>query len=502
MMFQFVRAAWNRKKSSPWNSIAPVRDELFGEERLMQHARSLAGAQFILERPSSGPSLTARLKDNAHHLLRAYETTVTAAGNGEAITPAAEWLLDNYHLVEKQVRQIRDDLPASYYRQLPKLGAGSFAGYPRVFGLAWAFIAHTDSHFDSDLLCRFVQAYQTVQPLTIGELWAVAITLRIVLIENLRRLADEITDGRIARLDADAMADRLLGVSGHAPQAIETLLVRYGRSVSHDTFAVQLIQRLHDQDQEAMPAIAWLHARLIAQNTTADRIVAAVHQNQSAASLTVRNVITSMRLISDVDWSDLFESMSLVDECLRVSPGFADMDFTTRNLYRSEIEMLSRGSSTSEIDIANRAVAAAQAAAQGTAADESGAARAMRRHAADPGYYLLGAGRHAFETEVGYRPPATLWRHCFTRRAGLGGYIIRILLLAALLLAGVLALLAGFVPQPGWLALLGLAPAALQLGWQAMTLDPEDGANALARFRSNRFAGLLVAAACFVAGNA
>ena len=210
MMFQFVRAAWNRKKSSPWNSIAPVRDELFGEERLMQHARSLAGAQFILERPSSGPSLTARLKDNAHHLLRAYETTVTAAGNGEAITPAAEWLLDNYHLVEKQVRQIRDDLPASYYRQLPKLGAGSFAGYPRVFGLAWAFIAHTDSHFDSDLLCRFVQAYQTVQPLTIGELWAVAITLRIVLIENLRRLADEITDGRIARLDADAMADRLL----------------------------------------------------------------------------------------------------------------------------------------------------------------------------------------------------------------------------------------------------------------------------------------------------
>ncbi|HWU69050.1 MAG TPA: glucoamylase family protein, partial [Stenotrophobium sp.] len=457
MMFQFVRAAWNRKKSSPWNSIAPVRDELFGEERLMQHARSLAGAQFILERPSSGPSLTARLKDNAHHLLRAYETTVTAAGNGEAITPAAEWLLDNYHLVEKQVRQIRDDLPASYYRQLPKLGAGSFAGYPRVFGLAWAFIAHTDSHFDSDLLCRFVQAYQTVQPLTIGELWAVAITLRIVLIENLRRLADEITDGRIARLDADAMADRLLGVSGHAPQAIETLLVRYGRSVSHDTFAVQLIQRLHDQDQEAMPAIAWLHARLIAQNTTADRIVAAVHQNQSAASLTVRNVITSMRLISDVDWSDLFESMSLVDECLRVSPGFADMDFTTRNLYRGEIEMLSRGSSTSEIDIANRAVAAAQAAAQGTAADESGAARAMRRHAADPGYYLLGAGRHAFETEVGYRPPATLWRHCFTRRAGLGGYIIRILLLAALLLAGVLALLAGFVPQPGWLALLGLA---------------------------------------------
>ncbi|WP_033365908.1 GH36-type glycosyl hydrolase domain-containing protein [Bordetella sp. FB-8] len=455
-MFQFARAAWSRRNPSPWNSIAPVRDELFGEERLMQHARSLAGAQSILKQTRACPSLTARLKDNARQLLRAYETTVTAAGNGEPITPAAEWLLDNYHLVEDQVRQIRDDLPASYYRQLPKLSAGSFSCYPRVFGLAWAFVAHTDSHFDPNLLCRFVEAYQTVQPLTIGELWAVAITLRIVLIENLRRLADEITDGRIARVDADAMADRLLGVAGHAPQAIETLLVRYGRSALRDTFAVQLIQRLHDQDPEAMPAIAWLHARLIAQNTTVEQIVAAVHQNQGAASLTVRNVITSMRLISDVDWSDLFERMSPVDERLRVYPQFVDMDFATRNLYRGAIEVLARGSSLSEIDIADRAVAAAQTATQDTAAKES-AAQAMRQHTVDPGYYLLGAGRHAFETAIGYRPPARLWLHRFTRRVGLGGYIARILLLAALLLGGILALLAGFVPHAGWLVWLGLA---------------------------------------------
>jgi hypothetical protein len=86
--------------------------------------------------------------------------------------PAAEWLLDNYHLVEAQIREIRDDLPVGYYRQLPKLAEGPFAGYPRVFGLAWAFVAHTDSHFDPAALRRFIAAYQRVQPLTIGELWA------------------------------------------------------------------------------------------------------------------------------------------------------------------------------------------------------------------------------------------------------------------------------------------------------------------------------------------
>ena len=120
------------------------------------------------------------------------------------ITPAAEWLLDNYHLVEQQVREVRTDLPPGYYRQLPKLSSGPLAGYPRVFGVAWAFVAHTDSRFDPEALTRFVRAYQNVQPLTIGELWAVAITLRIVLVENLRRSAVRIMSRRAAREEADA----------------------------------------------------------------------------------------------------------------------------------------------------------------------------------------------------------------------------------------------------------------------------------------------------------
>ncbi|MFC5427993.1 GH36-type glycosyl hydrolase domain-containing protein [Paraburkholderia denitrificans] len=456
-MIRFSHGLRRRTAPSPWHSTTPVREQLFGEERLAQHARSLAGAQPISEKASAGPSLAARLRDDASHLLRAYEATVVAAESDETITPAAEWLLDNYHLVEEQVRQIRDDLSPSYYRQLPKLSAGPFAGYPRVFGLAWAFVAHTDSRFDPDLLCRFVLAYQSVQPLTIGELWAVAITLRIVLIENLRRLADEITDGRIARLDADAMADRLLGAGGHAPEAVEVLVARYARSALCDTFAVQLIQRLHDQDPDTTPAVTWLRAHLASRHTTAERIVSAVHQQQGAASLTVRNVITSLRLISDVDWSDLFERISPVDEILRTCPGFVDMDFPTRNLYRGAIETLARGSSLSEPDIARRAVGAAQAAQA-----DAPAAGAQQDRAADPGYHLLAAGRRAFETAIGYRPPAAVWLRRFTRHAGLGGYVGRIVLFAALLLGGMLMLLAGLAPFSRgwiWLGLAGLLPA-------------------------------------------
>ncbi|RAA99179.1 glycosyl transferase, partial [Burkholderia multivorans] len=437
----------SRRRTSPWSNARPIREEFFGEERLAQHAGSLARAQKVLPGVAAGPSLATRLKDNADHLLKAYRNTAAADARGEEITPAAEWLLDNYYLVAEQVRQIRDDLSPRYYRQLPKLGNGPFAGYPRVFEINWAFVAHTDSRFDPDALCRFMLAYQAVEPLTIGELWAVAITLRIVLIENLRRLADQIIDDRRARLDADALADRLLGEGGQARVAAEPLVANYEQAVLHDAFAVQLIQRLHDPDPAVAPALAWLHRHLAARGATPDQIVASVNHQQGAASLTVRNVITSMRLISEVDWTDLFERISLVDQVLRSHPGFAEMDFPTRNLYRDAVEALARGAPVSELEIARRVVAdaAAQGAGRGPAAET------------DPGYYLLANGRATLEAEIGYRPPVALWLRRLTRHAGLGGYLGRIGLIVALLLAGMLAWLTRVEPPGHWLIWLGVA---------------------------------------------
>lgn len=105
-----------------------------------------------------------RLKSNAAVLLAAYRASALEVENERCVVPAAEWLLDNYHLVEEQIREIHDDLPPNYYKQLPKLAEGPFAGYPRVFGIAWAFVAHTDSHFDPETLVRFIAAYQRSNP--------------------------------------------------------------------------------------------------------------------------------------------------------------------------------------------------------------------------------------------------------------------------------------------------------------------------------------------------
>jgi cyclic beta-1,2-glucan synthetase len=402
--------------------------------------------------------MASRIRDNARVLLEVYRGTAAAMREERPITPAAEWLVDNFHLVRQQIREIREDLPRGYYRQLPKLTDGPLEGYPRVFGIAWAFVAHTDSHFDPRALIRFVQAYQRVQPLTIGELWAVAITLRIVLVENLRRLAARIARDRKARQQADALADRLLGVGGRETEPAATALEAFERTPLSAAFAVQLVQRLRDQDPKVTPALLWLDQQLRAQGTTADEAVQAVHQRQGATNVTVRNVITSMRLISAVDWAEFFESVSMVDAVLRADSDFAAMDFPTRDRYRHAIEKLARGSGHTEIEVAYHAIVATKRAAPEGPNRDSATAR--REH--DPGYYLISRGLRAFEKELGFRAPIRDWIARANAAAGIIGYVGTIVVVSAVILATALFAIAE-THLPGWtlfmLAIVGIVPA-------------------------------------------
>ena len=386
-----MAAAHRSTELTPETLEEPIRAELFGVERFEQHAESLAAAQPVVSGSVRGRPLLPRVQDNGRVLRETYRAVAKAIREERSIVPAAEWLADNFHIVDEQLREIRDDLPVGFYRELPKLADGPFAGYPRVYGIAWAFVAHTDSRFDPDLLRRFVQAYQRVQPLTIGELWAVAITLRVVLVENLRRLAESIVRGRAARDDADALADDLLGLGGDETGPATRTLRKLEEASLGTAFAVQLVQRLRDQDPAVTPALVWLDRRLAAQGTTPDEIVRIEHQQQAAMNVTVRNVIMSMGLMSALDWTEFFESVSLVDRVLQADVDYAAMDFATRDSYRHAIEELARGSGRAELDVAREAIAMAA----------RSDVRDGRRNV--PGFYLVGAGRGTLEATLGFR---------------------------------------------------------------------------------------------------
>ena len=425
-----------------WQDTTPIRSDLFGTERLEHHAETLAAAQQVALRPARVPSLKRRLKDNVAVLLDAYRASGTALQRGQSVSPAAEWLLDNFHLVELQLRQITADLPPGYYRQLPKLAEGHLAGYPRVFGIAWAYIAHTDSLISGPVLRRFVQAYQRVTPLMIGEIWAVAITLRIVLVENMRRLAVQIVEAQALRTAADALVDKvtLAGVPLHVAVA------EHDAAPLPEIFAAQVARRLRGFDPADTPLHGWLQDRLRRQDVAVDDVVARVLHRQGASNVTMRNIVTSMRIISELDWAEFFESVSLLDARLRASSDFAAMDFSTRNRYRTAIEDLARGCPADELAVVDAALTQA---ATGTTERER-----------DPGFALVGRGRPALELALTYAPTLRGRLFRMTARWGLRSYLGAILAVTGLVLWAALAGsgVAGWAIVP--LAILALLPAS------------------------------------------
>jgi cyclic beta-1,2-glucan synthetase len=260
--------------------------------------------------------------------------------------------------------------------------------------------------------------------------------LRIVLVENLRRTAERMVRNRAARQEADELADRLLGVTGDAPESVQAVLAGRELAALPDAFSVQLIHRLRDQDPRITPALVWLDERLELQNTTTDAVVRDELQRQGASSITVRNIITSMRLISDVDWTGLFERISLVDDVLAAGATFKAMDFPTRNLYRSAVEDLARGAQRLELDVARAAIAAAS----DPAATPDGVTDDRRT---DVGYHLLAGGRERFEATLGFTPSLQKRIERASRSLGVAGYGTAIVGVAAALVAAPIAALAG-----------------------------------------------------------
>ncbi|HKX74331.1 MAG TPA: glucoamylase family protein, partial [Acidimicrobiia bacterium] len=376
-------------------SNEPIRAELFSVERLEEHARTLAEAQETSGRHGRLRLISRRLAENGDVLLASYRELAHAIREEALLTPAAEWLVDNFHLVESQLHEIRENLPPSYYRELPKLAGGHLAGYPRVYGIAWAFVAHLDSRFDPEALQRFVDAYQQLTPLTIGELWALPITLRVILVENLRRMAQHIVAARRLRRAADDLADSLLGVGQSSSSQALALIDHLPSGQLSQPFAVQLIQRLRDHDPESTPVLRWLFDRLAEQGTTPDGIVAETHDRQAATNVTVRNIVTSLRHISSFDWADFVERVSLVDRVLTAGSSYGVMSFSTRDRYRHAIEDLSKGSATPEVEVAETTLRLA-------------GAQLSDRRQHDPGFYLLGEGRRQLEAAIGFRPGAGL----------------------------------------------------------------------------------------------
>lgn len=422
--------AARRRGSEPWRDDAPIRAELFSSERFAQDAKSLADGHVVVRRPPHVVPLLRRLSEDAAAISAAHRTLEAEVQQGRPVTPAAEWLVDNMHVVARHVGQIRQDLPPSYFDELPKLGSGYLAGHPRILALMWDYVAHSDSLVDPEQVADFVRAYERRKALSIGELWAVAITLRFLLVENLARLSRVLVVAAEERARADSVADRFLGLDAIAPGP--GTAGHDDVEVSSRAFAVQLIRRMSGTMTLGSPD--WLRRRIVAAGLDPDSVAHEEHQAQAASSVTMRNIFTSLRLMGDVDWGSWFEGVSLIEQELRGSPGYPALDFATRNLYREAVEDLARGSGQREIDVARAVVSMAR--------------RSRDPVGADVGFWLIDDGRRTVEKTLAYRPGIRHRAADRLRGFGISGFLMSYFFVTTLLAIAVASVVWG-VSQVG-----------------------------------------------------
>ncbi len=374
------------KKNQQENEY-PIKSEIYSVERLEEYAAFMAANLKISSSPRVSHSLLPRMRQNGKILLSNYRAFTQAIHRRETIPPAAEWLTDNFHIVEDQLREIQEDLPPAYYKELPKLSLGELTGYPRIYAIALALIAHTDSELEAETIRKFIQSYQKISALTIGELWALAITLRLVLVENLRRLSIHILTDHEKRNRANQVADEIFDNVSDPIQfknLVEKIFLHCLNSNEDDcAYLAQLAKRFRDQEPEIWPALDSLEKYLIKNNLSAEKIVHLSHQRQAANQVTVANIITSMRLLSSLNWRDFFESLSLVDRIFEKDSTYRKMDFTTRDRYRHTIEKLSKKTKRLETDITKEIV---------ELSEQSKISNPTDSRKAHVGYYLIDRG--------------------------------------------------------------------------------------------------------------
>jgi cellobiose phosphorylase len=375
----------------------PLRAELFSAAQMGAHGKTLAAHHELSKRV--GPDqLLSRLSENAEFINTTCDELTEAVKAGRQITPASEWLLDNFYLIEEQIRIARRHLPKDYSKELPRLSKGAPEGCPRVYKIALEIISHGDGRFDHESLCRFVDVYQELVPLKLGELWAIPIMLRLALIENLRRVAVRVADNRADRDLANSWADQMTEVVDKNPSGLILMVADMARSNPplSSAFVAELARRLQGQSPALTLALSWITHRLAESGQTIEQQIQSEIHQQAADQVSIANSIGSLRSLGTMDWQEFVEGMSVVEQTLRQDPAgiYSSMEFATRDHYRHSVEKISKFSRLSEVEVAQQALQLAVAHAH--SGDE--------RHS-HVGFYLIGGGLPALEKQTAMRRP-------------------------------------------------------------------------------------------------
>ncbi len=429
-----------------YNNEEPFRSELYSSDMLNLHGEVVARSHKLLK-GKSPDQLLKRLDDNEETLLEVRKLLVESIREDKILAPAAEWLLDNFYLIEEQFVIARKHLPQGYSEGLPCLAEGNSAGLPRVYDIVLEIISHSDGRVDVKSLSGFISAYQKNTILTHGELWAIPIMLRLAVIENLRRVSGKIALHMIDQNLADYWTDRITTTVKEHPGDLILTIADMARSkpVLSGPFVAGFTRKLQSTGPASSLPLSWLEQQLRGIELSSEDLVREENQKQAADQVSVRNSIGTLRFLSATDWREFVESLNSIEQIFRqdLTGIYPLMDFDTRDKYRHVVEGIAKASLLSETEVAKKVLELA------TNHIELNLASKREDHI---GYYLIDKGLAQTQKTVGIH--RTFRQKVSRLSAGMPVfiYLFSILLLTLLCASGMLYIAYRY-GNLGWLAL-------------------------------------------------
>jgi cellobiose phosphorylase len=344
-----------------------------------------------------------RMNDNYDYIFSVYKELNECLRKKYAIPSVAEWLLDNFYIIEEQAKLLRRDLNKKTFSLLPVINSGFLQGNSRIFAIILELVFNVNGEIDEDVLYKHLQTYQTHSVLFDREIWAIPVVIRLALLEYIRCQCKKIKKTIIQWKKADDMIDDWLDSKGED----EKKLLKHLNSIlkssdnTNSTFIEHLLYRLRRSGLGYTHFLLIIDEHLSKSGKTSESIAQEEHHIQSVNTLKMSNCISSLRYFTTMNWEDLFESLSFVDQILRLDPDgtYPKMNLASRNFYRGKVEELSSIFSVSPVHIAKEAVSLAKQAF--LASKRKGIKNNKSMRLWHIGYYLIEKGLQDLKKTIG-----------------------------------------------------------------------------------------------------
>ncbi|XXF61896.1 glucoamylase family protein [Thermoanaerobacterium thermosaccharolyticum] len=397
LLILFLLMIFNRYSKKNNYEERDLHDVLLNHDELMRHAQDLAQNHYVMKDTKLNYMLIPRMNKSYSYIKSVYRN-INMAGETQSISQDAEWLLDNFYIIEEQVKEIRKSLSKGYYSGLPGLKNSILKGYPRVYAIALELVSHTDGRIDEDTIVDFINAYQSKSLLSSGELWALGLMIRIALIENIKRSSEKIVITQKQWNKADEVANIIFANRNMTFDDVKKLIhdkvLTVGRIPT--SFFERLLQRIRMEGDDSTILVQYIDRILQEYDTNISDIVELDHQILAARQVAIGNAITSLKYVSTLDWAQIFEKLSNVEQILRQDPDgtYEMMDFESRDYYRHEIEEIAKRYNTSETYVARKALECAKEVLNDN--NKPGYINHV-------GFYIIGKGRSILESKIGHK---------------------------------------------------------------------------------------------------